>query len=167
MTAERPTSTELPKFRQTNPHGFYYEDTLWPEGTEFYFTDTPNEFMEPLNEPARIALNAYLDKLDEEARKLAEKMGRPFYGRPREFADQVDLIRQDAQQIRDEKDRAATSKMQPVKRAPVPVQGHLAKKARPPSKMTGAKVPAPQPSPEAKPIAILGKNFEEMLPNNR
>lgn len=49
-----------PRYRLLKP--FYCDDTYIQEGVEIEFIGTPNEFMEPLNEPAREKLNAFLEK---------------------------------------------------------------------------------------------------------
>ncbi len=168
-------NTEMPKYRQMNPKGFFADDdNLYPEGTEFYWLDTPNEFMEPLNQPAVDAMNKYLDFLDECAKKHAEKMGRPFYGRPRTQNEQIDQAREDAQAIADAKAAGVApkrNKIRAVERAKPGIQGHmtadgkmLKRKPGRPSKMSGVKLPEPVKAPEQKPVAILGSNFADILP---
>lgn len=156
---------ELPQWRQTNPAGFWCDETLWPEDATFYYTDTPNDWLEPLNAAARAAKDAWCDEQDELHRKYCEKVGRPFTPRPRDWREGVDMMRSDAITEREAKDSGvAARKIMSTKREPVPAQGHLAKKKAAPSKMSGVKMPQPMPNPEAKPVGILGKNFNEMLP---
>lgn len=155
---------ELPLFRQTNPAGFWYDETLWPEGSEFYFSDTPNDWLEPLNEAARVAKEAWCDEQDELHRKYCEKMGRMFTPRPRDWREAVAMRREDVTAEMDAREARKAPKLQPTKRDPVPAQAHLAKKKAKISKMSGAKLPAPVPNPETKPVGILGKDFTEMLP---
>ena len=158
--------SDTPLYRQCNPHGFFADDdTLYPEGSTFYWLDTPNEFMEPLNEAARRKMSDYLDHLDDLAKKHAEKMGRPFYGRPRELSDAIGQAREDAITTRDGKEASATpgkKKIIATKRAPVSPQGHMAKRARPTS-IQGAQMPPPDVPSSDKPINILGSRFEETL----
>lgn len=76
-------------YRILDPVGFFDDnDTLHmpsPDGDypEVYFDGIPNEQMEPLNEVAKDRLNKYLEELDRKGREAAEKLGRPFTGRPR------------------------------------------------------------------------------------
>ncbi len=169
---------ELPLFRQMNPQGLYYDDTLYPEGTEFFFTDTPNDWLEPLNEAARVAKDEWCDKQDALHEKYCEKVGRPYTPRPRDWREGVAMRREDVLAERDAAEAAAkpaVRKLQTTKRLPVPPQGHLrsspsgdtfsaAKRAnKSAGKLTGVKMPV-APGPAEAPKPILGKNFEEMLP---
>lgn len=78
---ERP---ERPAYRVLDVAGFFGDDdTLYTEGAEIVFDGEPAVEMEPLNEAARVKMIALLEKLDEEGRKVAEKLGRPYTGRPR------------------------------------------------------------------------------------
>lgn len=76
------TSTEIPLYRLDAP--FYAEDdTLYEEGTEFRYNGVPNEYMTPLNEPARLRLEAYLPSIDRKpldvqlAEAKAREMAKP------------------------------------------------------------------------------------------
>lgn len=171
--------SQLPLFRQMNPHGFYYDDTLYPEGTEFHFTDTPNDWLEPLNEAAREAKDKWCDEQDELHRKYCEKVGRMYTPRPRDWREGIAMLREDVTAEVRARDEKKSSKLQPTRRAPVPPQGHLRPAAngesfsaakRPnqkSSKISNVREPAPVQNPEAKPIAILGKNFDESLAASR
>jgi len=167
-------SNELPLFRQMNPQGLFYDDTLYPEGTEFYFTDTPNDWLEPLNEAARVAKDEWCDKQDALHKAYCEKVGRPYCPRPRDWREGVAMRREDITAQVEAKDaKMAARKLTTTKRLPVPPQGHLRsspsgdsfaldKRDRQKSaKLTGVKLPQ-APVPGEKPIGILGKNFEEM-----
>jgi hypothetical protein len=78
--------SELPHYRILAEKGFYGPDChLYVEGDEIYFDGVPNEEMEPLNDPARKRLVEYVEFLDEEGRKTAEKLGYRFVGRPRDL----------------------------------------------------------------------------------
>lgn len=76
-------------YRVINPYGFYSDnDTLYTvdefgDPAEIYYDGEPNEGLEPLNILAHQRMTAFLEKLDAEARLVAEKTGRPFVGRPR------------------------------------------------------------------------------------
>ncbi len=81
MTLVDPTR---PAYRILAASGFFGpDDHLYQEGDEIYFDGEPNEEMEPLNELARIRISEFIEKLEREARNIAEKIGRPFSGRPR------------------------------------------------------------------------------------
>jgi hypothetical protein len=174
MSEATTPNTEMPKYRQMNPHGFFADDdTLYPEGTEFYWGGEPNEFMEPLNQPALEAMNKYTEYLDECARKYAEKMGRPFMGRTKSFAETYDQLLEDAKTIAAEKDASKRVKKIKLTAPKKPnVQGHLdangqmirRRPGRPP-KIAGAVFPEPPKAQEPKPIQILGKDFTDTLPN--
>lgn len=73
-----------PAYRILAQAGFYGpDDHLYTEGSEVYYDGEPNEEMEPLNEIARLNLIKHIEKLEKQARTIAEKLGRPFTGRPR------------------------------------------------------------------------------------
>ena len=71
-----PIPQDKPVFRILDEHGFFGPDnTLHPEGSIIVLYDCPNENMEPLNDMARQSLSAYLDELDESARKVCYTVG--------------------------------------------------------------------------------------------
>lgn len=71
-------------YRVLDPNGFFSDDdTLYAEGSEIYFDGTPNDQLEPLNQLAKDRLVKYLEDLDTLGREAAQKLGRPFTGRPR------------------------------------------------------------------------------------
>lgn len=83
---------EKPHYRILSVHGFFGPDShLYKEGQDIYFDGEPNEDMEPLNEPARRAMEKFFDKLEEAAKMLAKKAGVPYTGRPRTLEDAVQL----------------------------------------------------------------------------
>lgn len=90
-------SNDRAAYRVLDPSGFFSDDdTLYQfdengEPVVIYFDGVPNEQLEPVNELARERLNSYLEKLDELARAAAEKLGRPFVGRPRNIDGALDL----------------------------------------------------------------------------
>src|SRR5580765_1502623 len=154
---------DLPKYRQCNPHGFFADDdTLYPEGSEFFWMGEPNEFMAPLNEPARTAMMEYQTKLDEFARKLADKMGRPFMGRAKDLAEQLAQVRADEEALLEK--GMGKSKIRSAKSTQPNVQGHLGADGKPikrrgrPPKITLTKMPEMAKPPTEQPIAILGKD---------
>lgn len=88
---------DKPVFRILDEHGFFGPDnTLHPEGSIIVLYDCPNENMEPMNELARQSMSAYLDELDESAKKVAETNGRHFAGRARSKEEMLDFASQDA-----------------------------------------------------------------------
>jgi hypothetical protein len=84
-----------PAYRVLNPAGFYADDYLWKEDETLYFDGEPNEELEPLNDKAKEKLTIYIEKLDDLARKTAEKLGRPYVGRPRDAEGALALARAD------------------------------------------------------------------------
>ena len=73
-----------PAYRILSVSGFFGpDDHLYEENSEVYFDGEPNEEMEPLNELARLAIIRHIEKLEKQARIIAEKLGKPFAGRPR------------------------------------------------------------------------------------
>lgn len=84
-------------YRVLSPSGFFSDnDTLYlvdsqGEPAEIYWDGEPNEELEPLNEVARQRMTIYLDKLDALGKAAAEKLGRPFVGRPRNLDGAVEF----------------------------------------------------------------------------
>lgn len=72
------------------------DDHLYVEGDIIQFSGIPNEEMEPLNDLAREAQTDYFEKLEEEAKKAAEKAGRSFIGRPKTVEEAINLAREDS-----------------------------------------------------------------------
>lgn len=92
MTTEKFERPERPAYRILDVAGFFGDDdTLHAENDEIYFDGEPAVEMEPLNEPARIKMNAMLEHLDDAGRKAAEKAGRPYVGRPRTLDGALEL----------------------------------------------------------------------------
>lgn len=88
---------DKPVFRVLDEHGFFGpDDTLHVEGSLIVLHDCPNENMEPMNELARASMEAYLDELEESAKKVAEINGRFFAGRPRSKQDMMANASEDA-----------------------------------------------------------------------
>lgn len=83
---------ERPAYRILDTSGFFGpNDTLYEYLDEIEFDGEPAEQMEPLNEAARVKYLALLEKLDAEGRKTAEKLGRPFTGRPRSIDGAIEI----------------------------------------------------------------------------
>lgn len=76
-------------YRILSPAGFYGpDDTLYTVDAKgdpavIYFDGEPNEEMEPLNDIARDRVKVYLEKLDNLAREVAIKTGKPYVERPK------------------------------------------------------------------------------------
>ena len=103
------------------------DDHLYQEGDCIFFDGEPNEDMEPLNELARDRLNAFFDKLDNHARKLAEKAGKEYTGRPRleaALATARELANAEARQVQLVKDGPGVPLMG-AKNKDVPAIGKL------------------------------------------
>jgi len=89
--------SDRPVYRVLNPAGFFGpDDHLHPEGSVIIFDDEPNEHMEPLNELAREALQAHLEKLHAGARDAALKNGRLPPAQLRSVEDRLADARADA-----------------------------------------------------------------------
>lgn len=81
-----------PMYRVLATAGFFGpDDTLYEEGAEIRYDGVPNEELEPLNEPARVKLTAYLEMLDLLGKEAAAKANRPWVGRPRHLDGQLAL----------------------------------------------------------------------------
>ncbi len=124
--------TPMPVIRQDRPayrimaeKGFFGpDDCLYQAGSMIYWTDEPNQEMEPLNELAEKAMKAYLGRLDDEGRKVAEKIGKAYTS----LADAYDNSRlmevQDAKKIQLIDGQGAGEKpiMRAVKRGPKKIE---------------------------------------------
>jgi hypothetical protein len=156
------SAENTPKYRQLNPRGFFAEDdTLYPEDTEFYYTGTPNEFMEPLNEPAKAAMRAYLAELDWCADQAAIANGRRPRGRVSDMAEQISDSLKDAT-------RASKEFVMPASSRNVPMQGNMprtpgqARAPGRPKKLTGAVQPSTEKvRTEPHPISSMGRSTPE------
>jgi hypothetical protein len=155
----------MPLYLQMNPHGFYADDTLFPEGTKLYFMGEPNEYLKPLNGIARMKVKEYFAKLDAEWAKYCEKQGKQLTRRPVDFADVVAELSTDARAQVANQARTVMVAEKPQKG----MQGHLnadgslrRKPGRPPKTKVAAMPSVKAPVGE-KPVQILGSNFEQSL----
>ncbi len=89
---------DKPTYRLLSPF-FGPNDHLYEEGDVIVFGGCPNEDMEPLNEPARAKLRAYVEALDAGAKALAEKSGRSFFARPRNIDQAMAQASADARAV--------------------------------------------------------------------
>lgn len=69
---------EAPRYKLNEPG--YYDDNLFPEGSEIEFIGTPNFSMVPLNEPARRAMEEFIEYQTECQRERDMTNGRQFAG---------------------------------------------------------------------------------------
>ena len=91
---------DRPVYRILNEQGYFGpDDSLYPMGSIIVLFDTPNEDMEPLNDLAREIFGKYIDELEESARKVAEKNGRYFAGRPRTRDEMIAQATEDARRV--------------------------------------------------------------------
>jgi hypothetical protein len=135
-----------PKYEILNGAGFYAEnDTLYPQGTVIYYTGVPNEQMLPLNDPAKKAMDAYLDGLEQHHRRNLEERGlNPNTKRPRDLADALEV----------EKAADKKARVYAAEGGKVPQMGNLPGAEKKPDVVIQA-APA-KPAERAKPIPILG-----------
>jgi len=76
-------------YRVLDPAGFYGpDDTLYTvdekgDPAVIYFDGEPNEQLEPMNDLARDRVKVYLEKLDQLAREVSQKTGKPYVERPK------------------------------------------------------------------------------------
>ena len=88
---------DRPVYRVLSEQGFFApNDKLYQTGELVVLYDTPNEDMEPMNDLARQAYEAYIDTLEESAQKVAEKNGRSYNGRPRTKEEMLEAASMDA-----------------------------------------------------------------------
>lgn len=132
MATEKFERPERPAYRVLDVAGFYGDDdTLYAEGAEIFFDGEPSVEMEPLNEAARIKMNALYERLDEEGRKAAEKAGRPWSGRPRTLDGALELAsaiqRQEMAVMGAEKRKESIT---PVNQEETPLMGQPEKRGR-------------------------------------
>ena len=91
---------DAPCYRILNEQGFFAPNSkLYQEGELLYLWDQPNEDMEPMNDLARVALEKYIDTLEESARIVAEKNGRAYAGRARSKNEMLEQASQDARRL--------------------------------------------------------------------
>jgi len=84
--------SERAVYRVLNVSGFFGpNDHLFHEGDEIVYDGIPNEELEPLNEIAEQRMKAFLEMLEVEAKRTAEKLGRPFVERPRNIDGAITL----------------------------------------------------------------------------
>lgn len=142
----------------------YLDDTLWPVDMEIAYSGVPNEFMAPMNDPAREKMRDFLLYLDDCAREKAALNGRPFSGRPRELADQLDEAMGDAK-----REARKQEIVMPIASGDIPLRPDLVPvgqrgRGRPANKVLGSNMPAPSARP--KQIQTIGSTFEGSAGSN-
>lgn len=146
--------SDVPAYEQLNPQGFFADDcTLYPEGEVLVWDGTPNEYMKPLNAPARERMEAFLKELDGGAMAVAKKYDRPYTGRITDLADQV------AQGMADAKEdfkRNMGSQVQSLEKRNTPLTTGGKRRGRPP-KVRSLAAPEQESRPDPKASAIMGK----------
>lgn|SRR5512135_101917 len=146
---------------------FMEDDTLHPEDEIVAFTGVPNEYMEPLNEPAKANMRMFLAYLDKCAREAAEKAGRPFSGRITDLGDQIEQAMKDAKAITGD---AGKLKFEMPSKQDIPLRPDLVpvglRKAKANKKLLAAKAPPAQGKPTPRPIHIQGKDYDEAAGGN-
>ena len=103
---------------------FLDDDTLHYADETIAYEGMPSEHMAPLNEAAEVRMRAMLDALDDEARRKAEMVGRPYRGRLTDLGAIIE------QATRDEKVLAERAQTEIVRRA-MPVVPDKPAPARP------------------------------------
>lgn len=89
---DRPAYRILSSFFGPNDH-------LYTEGDTVLFDGEPNDDMEPLNLPAKKAMEAFFKKQEDCAKKAAEKAGREYTGRPKSLDEAITLASMDARRV--------------------------------------------------------------------
>lgn len=136
----------LPRYQILNSPGFYGpDDTLYEQGRVIDYTGVPNEQMLPLNDPAKKAMDAYLDGLEQHhKRNMIERGLNPEIKRPRDLSDAIEV----------EKAADKKARVYAAEAGPVPQMGHLPG-AQKKSDVTIQALPAKQVERQ-KPVPILG-----------
>lgn len=144
---------EAPKYLLNEP--CFLDNTFIDRGTVIEFIDEPNMSMVPMNEPARRAMEAHIERLETGARRKAHMAGRDYYGLVTDRNIIIDTARQDMMQ---EVAQAAVPVIQmPVPHGTVPAMPHTpeaaaaARRGKPgkPSKMAVVAEPVQQGRPGA------------------
>lgn len=115
-------SKETPVYELLAEH-FMDNDTLYPAGSQIAYEGPPSEHMAPLNEAARVRMQAMLDELDEKARQKADLVGRPYRGRMTDLGDLIAQAQSDAKILQDRAQTETIKRALPtVPTGPVPVR---------------------------------------------
>lgn len=127
---------EQPRYLILNTPGFFAEDdTLYPQGTEIVYLGTPNEHMQPLNEPARAKVKENEEFLDRCYREKAQMRGREAGPRPR------DLAEASAEDSADARESARRRTVYPVEGQRIPVMGNMTRRKGPAKNIVSSRGP--------------------------
>lgn len=145
------------------------DDTMHWEDEEIAYTGTPNEWMEPLNEPAREQMEIYLKHLDDCGRAVARKYGREYQGRMSDLGDIVAQAAQDAREDRQAADLGKKPRVMPARKGPVPVRGDTVQAQA--SKRANSGILAVKPvnnrrEPRKGPVEVIGITNQMRTPDD-
>lgn len=90
---------DRPVYRIKEGKFFGPDDTMRYEGDLVVWRDEPNLEMEPMNDLAQKAMLAYLEKLDECGRKVAEKTGKNYNSLADAHTNAMALATQESKQF--------------------------------------------------------------------
>lgn len=79
---------DVPVYKLLVDH-FLDDDTLHYADETIAYEGMPSEHMAPLNETAKVRMRAMLDSLDDEARRTADLVGKPFRGRLNDLGEMI------------------------------------------------------------------------------
>lgn len=145
-------SPDRAAYRILAVNGWYGpNDHLYREGDTVYYEGEPNEEMEPLNDLARKALDAFYAKVDAGAREFSTKLGRAYRPRIR-LEDRLRAATAGGRRIQlvagdggiplmKGVDERRISQVEDIAEPEKPVMGQAKRRGRPPKVL--ANVPAP------------------------
>src|SRR5262245_34844175 len=114
---------KVPIYQLLVPH-FLDDDSYHEANEQMAAEGEPSEHMAPLNEAARQRCQAMLDRLDAEAKKMADLVGRPYRGRLNDLGDLIAQSTADAKILRDRAE-AAKRQIPTVPTEAIPMQPAL------------------------------------------
>lgn len=91
---------DVPVYRIGAGKFFGPDDTPYDAGDIMEFDGEPNPDFEPLNDKAEERMKAYLQKLDDEGRKAAEKAGKNYTSLADAWETSIELERENSKQVR-------------------------------------------------------------------
>lgn len=91
---------DRPVYRIKEGKFFGPDDCLYNEGEVIEFDDEPNTEMEPLNGLAQEKMRQYLEKLDIEGKKVAEKNGKAYTSLADAFENAREQMSNDTKKVR-------------------------------------------------------------------
>ena len=138
---------EAPRYLINHP-GVHLDDTFWVEGTLLDYIGVPNLSMVPQNDPAKRAMDEFIERLEIGARKVAARNGREFQGLVN-IADRNQLIDLATADAKRQADQPIPVISVPEPTRGVPAMPHLMQdqvkrgRGRPP-KVVASQEPQPQ-----------------------